>query len=226
MAIHSKIAGLGFYVPEQVVTNDDMAKLMNTSDEWIFERTGIRERRFIKAGEDSVAGMGAKAAKIALERAGKTPKDVDLLVFATLSPDYYFPGGGVMVQRELGLRQIPCFDIREQCSGFIYGLSLADQYIKTGFAKTVLVMGSEIQSDLMEKSDRGRSMSVIFGDGAGAAVVTAHNEEGKGILSTHLHADGTYAEELMLKHTTNRAKDIVPAELFASTEEFLPKMNG
>lgn len=226
MAIYSKITGLGFYVPERIVTNDEMAQWMNTTDEWIVERTGIKERHFAKAGYDTVSSMGARAAKIALERAGKTPQDIDLLVFATLSPDYYFPGGGVAVQRELGLRQIPCFDIREQCSGFIYAISLADQYIKTGFAKTVLIIGSEIQSDLMEISDRGRSMSVIFGDGAGAALIEAHNEAGKGILSTHLHADGTHAEELMLKHTTNRAKDVVPAEVFKNTEEFLPRMNG
>ncbi len=225
MSFYSKISGLGFYVPETIVTNDDLSKQMETSDEWIIERTGIKERRFFTEGKDSVSSMGARAAKIALERANKTPADVDMLVFATLSPDYYFPGSGVLAQRELGLRQIPCFDVRQQCSGFIYALSLADQYIKTGSAKTVLVIGSEIQSNIMEISDRGRNMSVIFGDGAGACVLEAHTKKRKGLLSTHLHADGKYAEELMLQHPGSRKKKRVTQEMIDSGE-LLPNMNG
>jgi 3-oxoacyl-[acyl-carrier-protein] synthase-3 len=222
---HSKITGLGFYVPEQVVTNADLAAQMDTSDEWIVERTGIRERRFFKEGVDTVSSMGARAARIAMERAGKKPEDIDMVVFATLSPDYHFPGCGVLVQRELGLRHIPCFDVRQQCAGFIYALSLADQYIKTGFSKTILVIGAEIQSNVMEISDRGRNMAAIFGDGAGAIIIEAHEETGKGILSTHIHADGTHAEELFTEHVGSRRKKRVTHEMIEDGS-LLPHMNG
>lgn len=222
---HSKITGLGFYVPEQVVTNADLAGQMDTSDEWIVERTGIRERRFFKEGVDTVSSMGARAARIAMERAGKKPEDIDMVVFATLSPDYHFPGCGVLVQRELGLRHIPCFDVRQQCAGFIYALSLADQYIRTGFSKTILVIGAEIQSNVMEISDRGRNMAVIFGDGAGAVIIEAHEETGKGILSTHIHADGTHAEELFTEHVGSRLKKRVTHEMI-DDGSLLPHMNG
>lgn len=221
----SRITGLGFYVPDNVVTNDDLSKIMDTTDEWIIERTGIKERRFFVEGVDTVSSMGAEAARIALERAGKKPEDVDMLVMATLSPDYFFPGSGVLVQRELALRKIPCFDVREQCSGFIYALSLADQYIKTGSAKTVLVIGSEVQSNVFELSDRGRNMSVIFGDGAGAAVLEAQEGGASYILSTHLHADGGHAEELMLEHPGSKLKERISPDMFEKGM-FLPHMNG
>src|SRR5690606_6554493 len=143
---HSKIAGLGYYVPENVVTNDDLSKLIDTNDEWIQERTGIQERRHVALEEDTTSGMGLKAAKIALERAKIDPQDIDFVVFATLSPDYYFPGPGVMIQKELGLRTVGALDIRNQCSGFIYALSIADQYIKTGMYKNILIIGSEVHS--------------------------------------------------------------------------------
>jgi 3-oxoacyl-[acyl-carrier-protein] synthase-3 len=222
---HSKITGLGFYVPETVVTNAELATMMDTSDEWIVERTGIHERRFFKEGVDTVSNMGARAARIAMERAGKKAEDIDMVVFATLSPDYHFPGCGVLVQRQLGLRHIPCFDVRQQCAGFIYALSLADQYIKTGFCKTILVVGSEVQSNVMEISDRGRNMAAIFGDGAGACIVEAHDQEGKGILSTHIHADGTHAEELFLEHPGSILKDRVTHEMI-DAGALLPQMNG
>ncbi|MFN8293417.1 MAG: beta-ketoacyl-ACP synthase III [Chitinophagales bacterium] len=222
----SKITGLGFYVPETIVTNNDLAALMDTTNEWIIERTGIQERRFFTAGKDSVSNMAARAAKIALERAGKTPQDVDAIVFATLTPDYYFPGSGVLLQRELGLSRIPCFDIRSQCGGFIYALSVADQYIKSGMFKTVLVAGSEIQSNVMEISDRGRTMSVIFGDGAGVCVVEAHQEKGKGILSTHLHSDGNFAEELCCKLPSSSLADRGLSADAQQAGDLLPYMNG
>src|SRR6056297_2766370 len=143
----SKIAGLGSYVPENVVTNDDLSKLMDTNDEWIQERTGIKERRHIKKGDgNSTAIMGVKAAKIAIERAKIDKDDIDLIVFATLSPDYYFPGCGVLVQRDLGIKTVGALDVRNQCSGFVYGISVADQYIKSGMYKNVLVIGSELHS--------------------------------------------------------------------------------
>lgn len=196
---HSKIAGLGFYVPENVVTNDDLSKIMNTNDEWIQERTGIQERRHIIKNEETTTSMGVKAAKIAIERSGISKDDIDFIIFATLSPDYYFPGPGVLVQRDLGLKPIGALDVRNQCSGFVYAISVADQYIKTGMYKTILVIGSEVHSTGLDMTDRGRGVSVIFGDGAGAAVLSRETDLTKGILSTHLHAEGQFAEELVLK---------------------------
>lgn len=195
---NSKIAGLGFYVPESVVTNDDLSKIMDTNDEWIQERTGIRERRHVAKGTDTTTSMGVKAAKIAMERAGIDKDDIDFIVFATLSPDYYFPGPGVLVQRDLGTKTIGALDVRNQCSGFVYGVSVADQYIKSGMYKNVLVIGSELHSHGLDMTTRGRAVSVIFGDGAGAAVLTREDDTSKGILSSHLHSEGQHAEELSL----------------------------
>src|SRR3970282_375551 len=196
---HSKIAGLGFYVPSNVVTNDDLAKIIDTNDEWIQERTGVQERRHIIRGEDTTTAMGVKAAEIAIERSGVAKEDIDFVVFATLSPDYYFPGPGVMLQRELGLNTVAALDIRAQCSGFIYALSIADQYIKTGMYKNVLVVGSEVHSTGLDMTTRGRGVSVIFGDGAGAAVLSREEDLTKGILSTHLHSEGQHAAELIVR---------------------------
>lgn len=196
--LHSKISGIGHYVPENVVTNSDLEKKINTSDEWIRERTGIQERRFFTKGKDTVANMAARAAEMALERAGVKKEEIDMIIFATITSDYYFPGCGVLMQRELGLGNIPCMDIKNQCSGFIYALETADSFIKAGKYKTILVVGGEIQSTVLDYSDKGRAVSVIFGDGAGVAVLQATEEEGRGVLSTHLHSDGTYAEELAI----------------------------
>ena len=182
----TKIAGLGKYVPENVVTNDDLSKLMDTNDEWITERTGIKERRHIKKGDgNTTASMGVKAAKIAIERAGISKDDIDLIVFATLSPDYYFPGCGVQVQEMLEIDTCPALDVRNQCSGFIYAVSVADQFIKTGMYKNVLVIGSENHSGGLDFTTRGRSVSVIFGDGAGAVIISG-TEENQGILSKEI----------------------------------------
>lgn len=194
----TKIAGIGKYVPENVVTNHELTKVMDTSDEWIQERTGIKERRFATRYKDTTATMGAEAAKMAIERAGIKPKDIDFIIFATLSPDYFFPGCGVLVQRLLGLSEIGALDIRNQCSGFVYGLSVADQFIKTGMYKNILLIGSETHSYALDFSTRGRNVSVIFGDGAGAVVLQPADEEGQGILSTHLHSDGNDAELLSM----------------------------
>ncbi len=224
MQLHSQLLGTGHYVPEHIVSNQDLTAFMETSDAWIQERTGIKERRFFKEGVDTVSNMGAKAARMALANAKVDAKEIDLIVFATLSPDYAFPGSGVLLQRELGVPNIPALDIRQQCAGFIYALSVADQFIKTGMYKTVLVVGSEIQSNIMELSDRGRNMAVIFGDGAGAVVLKATTEN-KGILSTHLHADGTHAEELMLEHPGSRSKTRVTSEMIENGA-LLPIMNG
>ncbi|MCK5278913.1 MAG: ketoacyl-ACP synthase III [Cyclobacteriaceae bacterium] len=198
---NSRIVGVGHYVPERAVTNQDLEKLMDTSDEWIVERTGIKERRYFNYEKDTCANMATKATKMALERAEVDVNEIDLIVFATITPDYMFPGSGVLMQRELGLdkKAIAAIDIRNACSGFIYGLSIADQFIKTGMYKTVAVVGAEIQSSALEFSDRQRHVSIIFGDGAGAVILQATDESGKGILSTHMHSDGTYAEELYVR---------------------------
>ena len=196
---HSQITGAGHYLPETVVTNHDLEKLMDTSDAWIRERTGIRERRYFTPGIDTVANMAARAARMALANAGLQPADVDFIVFATITPDYYFPGCGVLLQRELGIAGTGALDIRNQCSGFIYALSVADQFIRSGMYKTVLVVGSEIQSTFVDMTTEGRNVAVIFGDGAEAVVLQATGSANHRILSTHLHADGTHAEELAVK---------------------------
>lgn len=186
------------YVPQEVVTNEALTRVMDTSDAWIQERTGIKERRYAKRFEETTATMGTEAAKIAIERAGITPNDIDFIVFATLSPDYYFPGCGVLVQRALKIKEVGALDVRNQCSGFIYGLSVADQFIKTGMYKNVLLIGSEIHSFGLDFSTRGRNVSVIFGDGAGAVVLQPTTEDDRGVLSTHLHSDGSDAEVLSM----------------------------
>ncbi|RSK40572.1 3-oxoacyl-ACP synthase III family protein [Mangrovimonas spongiae] len=226
---NSKIIGLGYYVPDNVVTNDDLTKLMDTSDEWIQERTGIKERRWVKPGSgDTTSAMGVKAAKVAIERAGIDKDDIDFIVFATLSPDYYFPGPGVTVQKELDIKTVGALDVRNQCSGFVYALSVADNFIKTGMYKNVLVIGSELHSHGLDKTTRGRGVSVIFGDGAGAAVLTREEDNSKGILSTHLHSQGEHAEELSLiapgmgKRWVN---DII-ADNDPNDESYYPYMNG
>jgi 3-oxoacyl-[acyl-carrier-protein] synthase-3 len=195
--IRSKIAGIGMYVPKNVITNNDLLKYMDTSDEWIKERTGIEERRFADRTGETTTTMGIEAAKIAIERAGVIPQEIDFIVFATLSPDYYFPGCGVLVQRAMKMREIGALDVRNQCSGFVYALSVADQFIRTGTYKKILVIGSEKHSFGLDLTTRGRNISVIFGDGAGA-VVLQPSDTGSGILSTHLHSDGESAETLAM----------------------------
>lgn len=224
---NSKIIGLGKYLPENVVTNDDLSKMMDTNDEWIQERTGIQERRWIKEGsDDTSAVMGAKAAKIAIERAGLTKDDIDFIVFATLSPDYYFPGCGVQIQDLLDMRTVGALDVRNQCSGFVYAISVADQYIKTGMYKNILVIGAEYHSNGLDKSTRGRGVTVIFGDGAGACVLSREEDNTKGILSTHLHSEGKYADKLIVASPS--IKHWVP-EILESDEEdtsYYPYMDG
>ncbi|MCC6288526.1 MAG: ketoacyl-ACP synthase III [Chitinophagaceae bacterium] len=196
--IRSKIAGIGKYVPGHVVTNQHLEKYMDTNDAWIQERTGIKERRYAKREGETTTTMGVEAAKIAIERAGITAQDIDFIVFATLSPDYYFPGCGVLVQRAMKMQEIGALDVRNQCSGFVYALSVADQFVKSGMYKNVLVIGSEKHSFGLDFSTRGRNVSVIFGDGAGAVVLQPTEKENQGILSTHLHSDGESAEILAM----------------------------
>ena len=201
---------------------------MDTSDEWIQERTGIQQRRHALRGSDTTTSMGVKASLKAIEAAKINKEEIDFIVFATLSPDFYFPGCGVLVQKELGLPTIGALDIRNQCSGFIYALSVADQYIKTGMYKNILVIGAETQSPALDMSTRGRNMAVLFGDGAGAAIVSRSDEPERGILSTHLHSQGEHAEQLAMITPGVGTKWVT--ELLAENDpddvSYYPNMNG
>lgn len=221
----SRILGVGHYVPNKVVTNDDLAEMMDTNHEWIVERTGIQSRHWFTPGEDTVTSMAKEATVMALDRAGLEAHEIDFIVFATITPDYFIPGNGVLLQRELNFGNIGALDIRNACSGFIYGLSVADQFIKTGMYNKVLVVGAEIQSSALDKSDEGRSSSVIFADGAGAVVLGAAEADHQGILSTHLHSEGTYAEELYCKDPGSSRETRLSPDLINSGSFFL-KMNG
>ena len=221
----SKIKGVGFYVPDNVIKNSDLEEIMDTSDEWIQERTGIKERRWVE-GDMTTSLMGTYASKIAIKNAKISKNDIDFIIFATLSPDYFFPGSGVLLQKNLQIKEVGALDIRNQCSGFIYGLSVADQYIKSGMYENILVVGSEIHSGGLDKSSRGRSVSVIFGDGAGAAIVSKSNDESE-ILSTHLHSEGKFAEELaVIKPATTFWIDKIIDDDDEDGKGFFPKMNG
>ncbi len=200
--IRSRILSTGRYVPEKVMTNEDMSKLVPTSDEWIRERTGIQQRHFVDR-EIGVSDLGYEAAKIALAHAQLKPADIDFIVFATLSPDYMFPGSGCLLQQKLGIPGIGALDVRTQCTGFIYGLAVADAFIRTGQYRRVLLVGAEVHSTGLEYNERGRHIAVLFGDGAGAAILEA-NEAGYGVLSTHLHADGRFARELWTENPGSR----------------------
>lgn len=225
---NSKIIGVGKYLPKNVVSNADLEKNLDTSNEWIVERTGIQERRHIKKGDnDGVATMGVKASRIALERANIKAQDIDLILLATLSPDYYFPGSGVLVQDALEIPDCPAMDIRMQCSGFVYAISTADQFIKTGMYKNVLVIGSEYHSGGLDMTSRGRNVSVIFGDGAGAVVMTRTENNKEGILSSHLHSEGKHAKELsLIGPNTGRWVPEIIAENDPEDISYYPYMNG
>ena len=226
--IKSEIIGVGYYLPDNVVSNSDLESKMDTSDDWIKERTGIEERRWVKSGSKLTTSlMGTYAAQDALLNAKISKDDIDFIVFATLSPDYYFPGSGVLLQRNLKIKEIGALDIRNQCSGFIYALSVADQYIKSGMYKNILVVGSEIHSGGLDKTSRGRGVSVIFGDGAGAVIVQANKNSNSGILSTHLHSEGKYAEELIVKNpSTNYWIDKIIDGKDQDDLSYFPYMNG
>ena len=225
---NSKISGLGYYVPDNIVTNHDLSEMMDTNDQWIQERTGIKERRWIDPKtDDNTSTMAVKASKIAIERSGLQKNDIDFIVFATLSPDMYFPGGGVRVQDMLDMPTIGALDVRNQCSGFIYALSVADQFIKTGMYKNILVIGSENHSGALDKSTRGRGITVIFGDGAGAAILSRSEVKGKGILSSHLYSEGKHARELMMDGpNTGRWVPEMLAENDPDDQSYYVYMNG
>ncbi len=194
--IRTAVVSTGYYVPDRVVTNQELTQWMDTSDEWIRQRSGIEERRWVSEGE-STSDLAKEASTQALERAGLSPGDIDCVIVATLSPDHYFPGSGVFLQRKLGIDSIPCLDVRNQCSGFLYGLSVADAWIRAGVYRRILLVGTEVHSRGLEKSTAGRDTAVLFGDGAGA-VILEPTEADRGVLSVHLHADGRHAEKLWI----------------------------
>jgi 3-oxoacyl-[acyl-carrier-protein] synthase-3 len=219
----SKIAGLGHYLPENVVTNDQLATLIDTSDEWISKRTGIRERRWV-VGDVGPTDLAVPAAQQALAEAGLQASDLDMILFATLSPDINFPGSSCLLQARLGVPGIATLDIRNQCTGFVYGLSIADQFIRTGAMKNVLVVGAEVHSSGLDISNRGRDVAVLFGDGAGAAVLTATEGDSR-LLDSALHADGTDYEILMLEAPASRLQPRLTAEMMQQGRHF-PQMVG
>ena len=219
----TRFLGTGFAVPDRVVTNDELSQLMDTTDEWIRTRTGIRERHWVKEGETGVE-LGLKATQRALEMAGLEPGDLDAIVYATSSPDHFAPGNGVYLQRMLGISTIPALDVRAQCSGFIYALSVADAWIRTGQYRHILVVGSEIQSTGLEVSSAGRHVAVIFADGAGA-VVLGPAENGSGILAFDLHSEGAHAEKLWVDSPGSMYHPRVSPEQLEAGRQYL-EMDG
>ena len=228
MNLRTVVRSVAHYVPQRTVTNHDLSTHMNTSHEWIVERTGIHERRFVDDPSDTTLVLGERASKAALERAGRSPKEIDLIVFSTLSPDYYFPGVGVMLQNSLGCRTIPALDLRAQCSGLVYGLSVADAFIRTKQAQCILLVCAEVQSPVLDMSDRGRDMAVLFGDGAGALVLEAEESTGnevRGVIDSYLGSDGSGADVLCMKLPGTARPGFITGEDVASGLVH-PKMDG
>ncbi len=218
------ISGTGFYLPPRIVTNDELSSYMDTTDEWIQERTGIKERRYVEKGVGP-SDLAIPATEQALKAAGLKVSDIDFIIFATSTPDFYAPGSGCVLQEKMGFNEIGALDIRVQCSGFIYGLSIAEQYIRTGNFKNILLIGAEVQSTAMNLTDEGRDTAIIFGDGSGAAIISA-TEENKGILSTHMHSEGKYLKELWLEApASNAGHPRITREVLDEGKQYL-KMNG
>ncbi|BDG03521.1 3-oxoacyl-ACP synthase III family protein [Anaeromyxobacter oryzae] len=217
-------AAVAAHVPDRVVTNDDLTKVMETSDAWIQERTGIRERRWVREGTEN-SDLAYEATKKALAKAGWQPKDVEAIVYASLSPDHMFPGDGCYLNAKLGIPGVPAIDIRNQCSGFVYGLAVADAWIRIGMYRRVLLVGSEIHSTGLDVSTRGRDVAVIFGDGAGAALLEATDDPDRGVLSCHLHADGRYTAELSCEAPGSKYHPRVQARMIEDGSVY-PRMEG
>jgi 3-oxoacyl-[acyl-carrier-protein] synthase-3 len=225
MTTRSAILGIGHYVPSKVVTNDDLAKMMSTSDEWIVQRTGIRERRFVEHDGIGASDLAIPACKAALERAEITAKDVQMIIFATLSPDHNFPGSGCFLGHKLGLGGVPALDVRNQCSGFLYGLSIADAWVRAGVYENILLVGAEVHSTGVEFTDRGRDVAVLFGDGAGAAVIGRAREPNQGVKSIRLYADGAGAKDLWLEAPASAYSPRLTPQMLEDGKHY-PAMNG
>lgn len=221
------IRSTGKYLPPRIVTNEDLTQWMETSDEWIEQRTGIKQRHWVpEEGGVGASDLGLEASKIALERAGWRAEDLDLIIFATLSPDLNFPGSGCLLQHKLGLSDTPALDIRQQCTGFLYGLQIADAYIRSGFAQKILFVGGEVHSTGLDISTRGRDVAVIFGDGAAAVCLEGvETESHVGVLAHQLHSEGKYAESLMVEAPASRLNPRLTEEMFAAGRHF-PTMDG
>ncbi|MGD8278152.1 MAG: beta-ketoacyl-ACP synthase III [Gemmatimonadota bacterium] len=221
----TEIISTGCYVPDRVVRNDELTQWWETSDTWIRERTGIEQRHWVEGGEQAGSDLALEAAKQALESAGMEPAELDCIVYATLSPDYFFPGGGVFLQRKLGVRNIPALDVRNQCTGFLYGLSVADAWVRTGQYRRVLLVGAEVHSTGIDFGPEGRDLGVLFGDGAGAVILGPTEAPDRGVLSTHLFADGRHAELLWCEADASaNAPRISHADLDAGRQ--FPRMQG
>lgn len=221
------IRGTGRYVPPRLITNDDLAQWMDTSNEWILQRTGIEQRYWVpEAGGVGTSDLGYEASKIAMGRAGWTPEAIDLIIFATLSPDIFFPGSGCLLAHKLGLTATPALDIRQQCTGFLYGMATADAYIRSGLAKRVLLVGAEVHSTGLDLSTRGRDVAVIFGDGAAAVCLElAEMDIDAGVLAACLHADGSLAESLMTFAPASRENPRLDREMLEAGRHY-PSMDG
>ncbi len=222
--IRSRILGVGRYLPERRVTNLDLAKMFDTSDEWIRQRTGIVERRFADEGV-YCSDLALEASREALKSAGMSAADLDFVIFATLSPDHHFPGNGCYLQPKLGISGIGCMDIRNQCSGFLYSLAVADAFVRIGMYRRILVVGAEVHSSGLSFTDEGRDVSVIFGDGAGAVIVGPSDDPARGILTNHLHADGAFADILRLEMFDISRKPCLTHEML-DRGSLWPKMKG
>lgn len=225
----SAIIGTGFFVPDTVITNDDLSQMMDTSDQWITERSGIKERRWLARDADGhtvMTGsmMGAEAARMAIDAAGIEAKDIDQVIYATLNPDVFFPGNGVFIEDLLDLNTAGAMDIRNQCTGFIYGVAAADGFIQAGIARTILLVGGEVQSTALDPTDRGRDMAVLFGDGAGAVIIQATDED-RGVLASVLHSQGRYARDLYCEAPIATVRERITPEMMAAGRHF-PSMNG
>ena len=220
------ILGVGHYVPTRVVTNDDLSKMFNTSDEWIVQRSGIRERRYIEHDGIGASDLAVPAARMAAERAGVELSEIDAIIFGTLSPDVFFPGSGVFLQTKLGLKNIPALDIRNQCSGFLYGLSIADAWIRAGMYRRVLLVGSEVHSTGIDFSDAGRDVTVLFGDGAGAAILGPTDDEERCVHSVTVHADGSGAPDLWIEAPSSRSSPSRITQEMLDERKHYPRMNG
>ena len=218
----SKIIGMGYSVPENIISNDDLSKIIDTSDDWIQSRSGIKERRWAP-NDVSTSDLALEASRAAIKNSKINSSDIDMIIVGTLSSDYFFPGVSAQLQEKLNLKTIGAFDIKAACSAFIYSLSIADQFIKTGAANTVLVVGAETQTKLIEKSTKGRDVAVLFGDGAGAALLSRSNSESS-ILSTHLHSDGKHLKSLWMEAPGTSKDSWINGSIDLS--KFTPKMNG
>ena len=218
------IAAIGTYVPDRVVTNQELTRYMETSDEWITQRTGVKERRWVKEGQEG-SDMALAATQRAMEQAGWKAQDLDAIVYATLSPDHMFPGDGCFLNAKLGVPGVPALDIRNQCSGYLYGLSVADAWIRAGQFRRILLVGAEIHSTGLDVSTRGRDVTVIFGDGAAATLLEATDDPNRGVLSTHLHADGRFARELWTDKPGSMYHPRMSRALMDGTDIY-PEMEG